>query len=83
MVSMSSDTIDLDRRHTIADLDDLPHGGSRYELVDGRRIVSPFARRRHGVGVMELGAVLRSACPPELYVFSNPINVDDPDATPS
>ncbi|MBW3639765.1 MAG: Uma2 family endonuclease [Actinobacteria bacterium] len=78
---MTGDTIDLERRYTIADLDGLPEDGRRYELAGGRLLVSPMARRRHQVGCDRLGDVLKSACPPHLFVFPLPINVDDPDAT--
>jgi len=81
MGSMSGGTIDLDRRYTIADLDDLPEDGRRFELADGWLIVSPMARRLHQVGCAQIGEVLKAACPPELYVFGLAINVDDPDAT--
>lgn len=74
-------TIDLERRYTIADLDDLPEDGRRYELADGWLLVSPMARRRHQWGCMTLGDALKAACPPHLAVFPLPINVDDPDAT--
>lgn len=81
MGGMSGGTIDLERRYTLADLDELPEDGRRYELADGRLLVSPMARRRHQIGCRELGEVLRRACPGDLYVFEQPINVDDPDAT--
>jgi Uma2 family endonuclease len=74
-------TIDFDRRYTLADLQDFPEDGQRYELADGRLIVSPMARRRHQIGCNELGKLLTEACPPSLYVFHQPINVDDRDAT--
>ncbi len=80
MRGVTGDTIDLDRRYTIADLDDLPQDGRRYELVDGRLLVSPFARRAHQWGSGRLAEVLKAACPPHLAVIG-PINVDDPDAT--
>lgn len=81
MGSVTGDTIDLERRYTIADLDNLPEDGRRYELADGRLLVSPMARRRHQWGGLRLGDVLEAACPRHLAVFSVPINVDDPDAT--
>ena len=81
MGGMSGDTIDLERRYTIADLDDLPEDGRRFELADGWLLVSPMARRRHQWGCMAIGKALENACPPELAVFCVPINVDDPDAT--
>jgi Uma2 family endonuclease len=78
---MSGGAIDLERRYTIAELDDLPEDGRRYELADGWLLVSPMARRRHQVGSTTLGDVLKAACPSHLFVFPVPINVDDPDAT--
>lgn len=81
MGSVTGDTIDLERRYTIADLDDLPEDGRRYELADGWLLVSPMARRRHQWGCDRLGDILKAACPPHLVVFSLPINVDDPDVT--
>ena len=81
MRSVTGDTIDLARRYTLADLDDFPKDGRRYELADGWLLVSPSARRRHQVGAWELGNVLAAACPPHLYAFGVPINVDDPDHT--
>lgn len=65
----------------IADLDLLPDDGRHYELADGHLIVSPMARRTHGIASKELGRLLEQMCPPELYVFPLPISVDDPDAT--
>jgi Uma2 family endonuclease len=81
MGSVTSDTIDRERRYTIAELDDLPEDGRRYELADGRLIVSPMARRLHQIGCNELEQLLRASCPAQFYVFGLPINVDDPDAT--
>lgn len=81
MRSVTGETIDLARRYTLADLEDLPEDGHRYELADGWLLVSPSARRRHQRGSQELGNVLADACPSDLYVFGLPINVDDPDAT--
>lgn len=73
--------LDLERRYTLADLDDFPDDGRRYELADGLLIVSPNARRLHQWGSIGLGDALRAACPEHLAVFPLPINVDDPDAT--
>lgn len=81
MRGVTGDTIDLARRYTVADLEDFPEDGRKYELADGWLIVSPFARRRHQVGGQTLRDVLEAACPPHLFVFGVPINVDDPDAT--
>ncbi len=81
MRGMTGDTIDLDRRYTLADLDDFPEDGRRYELADGWLLVSPSARRLHQVGSKGIGQALEAACPRDLYIFPLPINVDDPDAT--
>ncbi len=81
MGSVTGGTIDLERRWTIAELDQLPEDGRRYELADGVLLVSPMARRRHQWGGSRLGRLLEDACPPYLAVFGLPINVDDPDAT--
>lgn len=81
MGSMSGGTVDRERRYTIADLDDLPEDGRRYELADGWLLVSPAARRRHQWVSTTLGDLLKEACPDHLSVFPLPINVDDPEAT--
>lgn len=81
MGSMSGGTVDLERRYTIADLDDLPKDGRRYELVHGELLVSPMARRLHQLGCRAIGLALDAACPPHLFVFGLAINVDDPDDT--
>ena len=81
MGSVTGGTIDLERRYTIGDLDDLPEDGRRYELADGQLLVSPMARRRHQWACKALGRVLDAASPRELVVFELPINVEDPDAT--
>ena len=73
--------IDVGRRLTVGELADLPDDGRRYELSDGWLLVSPMARRLHQVGCMNLARVLEAARPPNLFVFSLPINVDDPDRT--
>ena len=43
MGGMSGGPIDLERSYTIADLDDLPEDGRRFELADGVLLVSPNA----------------------------------------
>jgi Uma2 family endonuclease len=81
MGGMSGGTIDLARRYTLADLDDFPEDGRKFELADGWLIVSPMARRRHQWASTTLGRALEAACPPHLTVFPLPINVDNPEAT--
>ena len=81
MGGMSGGTIDLERRYTLADLDDFPEDGRKFELADGWLIVSPMARRRHQWGSQTIGDALKASCPPHLSVFALPINVDDPENT--
>jgi Uma2 family endonuclease len=81
MGRMGSDTIDLERRYTLADLDSFPEDGRKFELADGWLLVSPMARRLHQIGCASLGDALKAAGPREYYVFGLAINVDDPDAT--
>ena len=81
MGGMSGGTIDLERRYTLADLEDFPEDGRKYELANGWLLVSPTARRLHQVGSVGLGDALRRACPAKFFVFPLPINVDDPEAT--
>ena len=63
MGRMSGDTIDLERRYTLADLDSFPEDGRKFELADGWLLVSPMARRLHQVGCKEIGRALEAACP--------------------
>lgn len=82
MSGMSSDgTIDLERRYAIAELDDFPEDGRRFELADEWVIVSPKSRRLQQVACKNLGILLNAVCPQEWFAFGLPINVDDPDAT--
>lgn len=47
---------------TRAHLDDLPDDGRRYEIVDGRLLVSPLARLRHQAVVRELTIAIGTWC---------------------
>jgi Uma2 family endonuclease len=76
-----SGDIDVGRRFTVEELASLPDDGRRYELSDGWLLVSPMARRLHQVGCMNLARILDAARPDDLFVFTVPINVDDPDRT--
>jgi Uma2 family endonuclease len=60
---------------TRADLDAMPDDGRRYELVDGALLVTPAPGSRHQGMVVELIALLHSACPPNLRVFTAPYDV--------
>lgn len=81
MSATTTAEIDPDRRYTIADLDDFPEDGRRYELADRWLIVSPMARRLHQIACKKIGLLLDAAAPPELFSFGLPINVDEPDVT--
>jgi Uma2 family endonuclease len=59
---------------TLADLDDLPDDGMRYELVDGQLLVTPAPLANHQRAVLQLAFVLRAACPGQLEVFIAPFD---------
>jgi len=50
----------LKRQWTIADRDDLPDDGNRYEIIDGELLVTPAPTWRHQEAVAALYAILRS-----------------------
>ena len=62
------------RKWTLVELDRLPDDGQRYELLDGLLLVSPAPVVKHQVALGELYAILRAACPPELYVLCAPVD---------
>lgn len=55
---------------TVDDLTELPEDGRHYELVDGTLVVSPAPRWEHQAAVAALSALLRDACPDNLWVFA-------------
>jgi Uma2 family endonuclease len=57
---------------TVDELDQMPHDGRRYELLDGVLIVSPRPRLLHQEVAVELAVQLRGACPPHLRVIPEP-----------
>jgi hypothetical protein len=60
---------------TIADLEEMPADGRRYELLDGVLLVSPPPRWEHQWGMTELHRVLDACCPADLHAFPVPLEV--------
>lgn len=60
---------------TVADLEDLPDDGHRYELLDGTLLVSPAPVHLHQRVVMRLVVLLTAAAPAELEVLPAPLAV--------
>lgn len=73
MVTMSM--VLEDRVWTREERDGLPDYGFRYELLDGKLVVTPSPRVPHQAMVMGLVIALAHACPPELKVFTAPLDV--------
>ena len=61
-----------DHAWTVADLDDLPDDGLRYELVDGTLLVSAAPSKLHQRALGNLHLLLAPVCPPHLEVFLAP-----------
>ncbi len=82
MSSMPTLTVPASSRPlTYADLEDTPHDGRRYELVDGTLVVSPGPVLEHQDVVGNLYLLLRAACPAELKVVLAPYDVKLADDT--
>lgn len=60
---------------TVADRDDLPDDGKRYEVIDGVLFVNAAPRPAHQGIVLSLAIALRSAAPPHLKVHVAPLDV--------
>jgi Uma2 family endonuclease len=63
-----------DHDWTVADLDDLPDDGLRYELLDGALVVSPAPSMLHQRVVTRIWSLLNDACPHDLEVFVGPVD---------
>jgi Uma2 family endonuclease len=61
-----------DRPLTVADLEDTPDDGCRYELDDGVLVVSPAPRPIHQIVLHRLQLLLDAAGPPEFQVLPGP-----------
>jgi Uma2 family endonuclease len=61
-----------DRPLTVADLDDTPDDGQRYELDDGVLVVSPAPMVIHQVVLTRLEVLLGAACPPDFMIAGGP-----------
>ncbi|MDZ7674085.1 MAG: Uma2 family endonuclease [Acidimicrobiales bacterium] len=64
---------------TIADLEDMPEDGRRYELIGGSIVVNASPRPRHQLASKRLCELLGAACPPDHEVFYAPLDLDLPD----
>ena len=61
-----------DRPLTVADLDDTPDDGCRYELDDGVLVVSPAPRTIHQWVLHRLAVALEAACPARFQIIPGP-----------
>jgi len=62
----------IDRPLTVADLDDTPDDGQRYELDDGVLVVSPAPMPLHQRVLHRLQILLDRACPEEFELLPGP-----------
>ncbi|WP_203416896.1 Uma2 family endonuclease [Jiangella ureilytica] len=65
----------------MADLEDFPDDGLRYELVDGTLLVSPSPRPIHQEALLELAVLLRAAATPSMKVYIAPLDWQPNDTT--
>jgi len=66
---------DVAHPFTVADLEEMPDDGRRYELIDGELLVSPAPGWAHQAVVLALSILLDQACPAELRVLAAPFAV--------
>lgn len=74
MVTMA-EPLDVDRPFTVADLETTPDDGRRYEVIDGRLIVSPAPSWPHQEAGLALYRLLYDAAPPDMRVLAAPFGV--------
>jgi Uma2 family endonuclease len=65
----------VSRPFTVADLEEMPGDGRRYELIDRELLVSPALGWAHQEAVQALCQMLRAASPRELRVLAAPFAV--------
>jgi Uma2 family endonuclease len=59
---------------TTDDLEHTPYDGQRYEIFDGKMVVSPAPRSPHQRALRAIFRVLDRACPPDLEVYFAPLD---------
>jgi Uma2 family endonuclease len=59
---------------TIDDLEHTPDDGKRYEIFDGKMVMSPAPIIPHQIAVRAIFRILDRACPPDLEVWFAPLD---------
>lgn len=72
---MTAMSVSASTPFTVHDLEGMPDDGRRYEVIDGRLLVSPAPDLPHQEVVWQLSLLLRTACPNEFHVVSSPFAV--------
>lgn len=66
---------------SVADLDDTPDDGNRYELMEGAMVVNPPPSLDHQNACVNLIVLLQAACPEDLKVTTAPFGLRINDTT--